>query len=171
MSSGTEDRFHGANFIATPLRPEHWPCYLELYSCIKTMQFVAPVRTEQQARQDFDRALWFGAHHADRHQMYAVFLVEQSNPGALCGYQCHRPRAFELGVMILPRWQRRGLASQILSALEAHLHKRHNAEEFSLQFSSDHNAMRQVANRLAYAIKPTQAGRGCLATKSCTAMS
>lgn len=133
------------------------------------MQFVAPARTLAQAQEDFERALWFGRNQPRRHQLYAVSFAGHENAGALCGYQWRGAGVFELGLMILPLWQGQGHAAQVLKALELHLSLRFTVEVFSLHFSINHQAMRQVANRLAYAIKPSQVGRTCFATKSCTA--
>lgn len=134
------------------------------------MQFVGPVRTLAQVRRDFERAVWFGTTHPAQHRIFAIGLGADPAPVALCGYQCaSSSRLFELGALILPSWQRQGLAIQLFTALEHYLLQQLEPEGFSLQFRIDHPAMKQVANRLAYAIKPAQEEGFCLATKPCTA--
>lgn len=169
MSASVPESFSAEKFSALALRPAHWALYQSIYCCSETMRYVAPARTEVQARKDFERALWFGIHNPKRHQLFAVYTPEAQVAGALCGYQSIAPGVFELGLLLLPGWQGQGLGTAIVLALEAHLRLYQRAEEFSLQFAADHYAMMQVAKRLAYAIKPIQAGRLCLATKSCTA--
>ncbi len=169
-SQADEVVFSAPSFHATALAEQHWPIYQSLYGCAETMRFVGPVRTPVQMRADFERAVWFGATHPERHRIFAIRLGNDAAAVALCGYQCPRtPRVFELGALILPSWQRHGLAIQVFTSLEQHLRQQRQPEGFSLHFQADHPAMKQVANRLAYAIKPAQEEGYCLATKTCTA--
>jgi RimJ/RimL family protein N-acetyltransferase len=134
-------------------RDRRW--YARLYTDALTMTWIAAPLTPEQARRSAETAITGAAGM----RYWVIESGRDRQRAGLVGWQ-ERGSELELGVILLPAWQRRGLAGASLQALCAHARHRHGVPRVTLRHAKGHHAMAAVARRLGFQLDPARTGDG-----------
>lgn len=134
-------------------RDRRW--YARLYADAQTMAWIAAPLTADQARRSAEAATT----RAAGTRYWIIEAGRDRQRAGLVGWQ-QRGQELELGVILLPAWQRRGLAGASLQTLCAHAWDQHGVTRVTLSHASGHHAMAAVARRLLFRLDAARTDGG-----------
>lgn len=131
------------------LRPTDQELFRRLYTDPASMRYIAPVYTPSAADSEFRAALSLPAQPPGVGRHRRVIRTEPDLAIGLLAIDAHRD-PIELGVMLLPAWQGRGIARRIVAAALIELAESAAARVVQVQYRPDNRAMAALARALAF---------------------
>lgn len=129
----------------------HAALYRRLYTCPKTMAWIGPPLSSDEADSAFAIVCRHNARTAPGHRFWSVEERRSENPMGLVALQRQGHRA-EFGVMVQAgRWQR-GVASETLAALVSYAFERMELEAIDVQRADDEQGavMHRLVSRFGF---------------------
>ncbi|MGY5799331.1 GNAT family N-acetyltransferase [Rheinheimera faecalis] len=151
--------FQTTRLVIRPLRPQDQQLYLALYSSPQVMAFIGPTLGVDKAKHSFQIALQLNTKVPFKRLFLAVCQNDQ--PIGLCAvnqWSAHSATA-EVGLMLLPDWQRQGYASEALLALQQGLQQLFNTVQIWADMNPNNKAVIRLFTTAGYSADPTQPGR------------
>ncbi|WP_181952517.1 GNAT family N-acetyltransferase [Vulcaniibacterium gelatinicum] len=113
--------FDTARLHLRPLAADDAALYVALYTDPAVMAHVAAPMTGEAARRSFEKACARNRESPPRWQRWAIRARGSGEAVGLCGLfrDADREDSAEIGVMLLPAWQGRGVAAEVIAAFAA----------------------------------------------------
>lgn len=150
-------------FISTPrlqIRPlgeQDLQLYLDLYSNVDTMVFVAEPLTADQAANSFRVALSLNSKKPFKRLFLAIF--EQGKAAGLCAINqwSEQKTQVEVGIMLLQQWHGKGFATEALAALIQRVQQKFYAALIKGDLDPDNKAAVQLVLKTGFKPDPFNA--------------
>jgi RimJ/RimL family protein N-acetyltransferase len=140
-----------------PLAGEDGDSYVALYGDATVMRHVRPPLTEAEARRSFSSALRQQQEVPPRRRWWALQTPGGTETFGLAGL-AYAGAGAELGILLGPTWQGRGLASDAVRALCAHAFDRQALSAISARHGAGNQAAQHLFVRAGFEPAPAPAG-------------
>lgn len=149
--------FTTARCRVEPLAAGDRALFMAIYTDADLMRHVGPALSEARAAAAFGAAL---AAHADAARDDAYWVVRSGQPGAdagLLGLQC-RDGVGRVGMLLLPGWQDRGIASEVIDELGRQAARHTRLRALCIEYRESHAQAAGLMRKLGY--RQAAAGAG-----------
>lgn len=140
-----------------PLAAGDRALFTAIYTDADLMRHVGPALAPSRAAAAFDAAL---AAHADAARDDAYWVVRSVQPGAdagLLGLQCS-DGVGRVGMLLLPDWQDRGIATEVIDELGRQAARRTRLRALCIEYRETHAQAAGLMRKLGYRLAAPGAG-------------
>lgn len=145
--------------LIRPLLAADEPLYLSLYTSSAVMAFISSPLQLDQAKNSFQMALRLNVNVPFKRLFLAICF--QDKPIGLCAVNQWnmQTKSAEVGLMLLPCWQRQGYATEALLALTQRVQQLFSAVQIWADMNPNNKAVVRLFIKAGFSADSTQPGR------------